>query len=68
MMIRNPSSGKFAMMYFESSNDFYTNNKMDDITPELYKEVLKYKKQGDNYLTQPIDLSNYMHEFNQQAA
>ena len=41
---------------------------MAELTLELYKEVLEYKIQQINYLTQPIDLSNYRHEFNKQAA
>ena len=41
---------------------------MAELTLELYKEVLEYKIQQINYLTQPIDLGNYRHEFNQQAA
>ena len=41
---------------------------MAELTLELYKEVLEYKIQQINYLTHPIDLSNYRHEFNQQAA
>ena len=41
---------------------------MDDITPELYKEVLKYKKQGTNYLTQPIDLASYRYLYKQNVA
>ena len=61
-------------MSFAFSNRLYTsrrllpNNKMDDITPELYKEVLKYKKQGDNYLTQPIDLASYRYLYRQNVA
>ena len=41
---------------------------MADLTLELYKEVLEYKTQEINYLTQPIDLNSYRYEFNQQAA
>ena len=41
---------------------------MAELTLELYKEVLEYKTQEINYLTQPIDISSYRYEFKQQAA
>ena len=41
---------------------------MAELTLELYKEVLQYKKQERHYLTQPIDLASYRYAFNQKAA
>ena len=41
---------------------------MAELTLELYKEVLQYKKQERNYLTQTIDLASYRYAFNQKAA
>ena len=51
-----------------TNREIIQRNDMAELTLELYKEVLEYKIQQINYLTQPIDLSNYRHEFNQQAA
>ena len=41
---------------------------MLDITLELYKEVLEYKTQEQNYLPQTIDLASYRYAFNKKAA
>ena len=43
-------------------------NDMVDITPELYKEILKYKSQNNSYLTQPIDLASYRYAYKRKAA
>ena len=47
---------------------FFQANGMVDITPELYKEVLKYKSQDNSYLTQPIDLASYRYAYKHKAA
>ena len=36
-----------------------TREKMAELTPDLYQELLKYKIHDNNYFRQPIDLSNY---------
>ena len=51
-----------------TGRDILHRNDMADITLELYKEVLEYKTQEINYLTQPIDLASYRNAFNQKAA
>ena len=51
-----------------TSREFFQSSDMEDLTQELYKEVLKYKKQENNYLTQPIDLASYRFANMQNAA
>jgi len=51
-----------------NSREIVQRNDMAELTLELYKEVLQYKKQERNYLTQPIDLASYRYAFNQKAA
>ena len=43
-------------------------NNMTNLTPQLYKEVLKYKGQESNYLMQTIDLASYSCANNQNVA
>ncbi len=40
-------------------NESLQNENMAELTPELYKELLRYSFQQNSYFTQPIDLSNY---------
>ncbi len=37
----------------------YNGEKMAELTPDLYQELLRYKIQDENYFHQPIDLSTY---------
>ena len=51
-----------------TSREIIKRNDMAELTLELYKELLEYKTQERNYLTQPIDLASYRDVFNQKAA
>ena len=42
--------------------------KMTELTPDLYKELLRYKTQANHYYRQPIDLSNYRAGLNESEA
>ncbi len=37
-------------------------DKMAELTPDLYQELIKYKTEGKSYFRQPIDLSSYLEE------
>ena len=43
-------------------------NRMNDLTLEIYYEVIKYKAQESTYLSQPIDLASYRYAVNQKVA
>ncbi len=51
-----------------TNGEISQSNRMADLKPELYIEVLKYKTQENNYITQPIDLASYRYVFTQRAA
>ncbi|WP_269623431.1 hypothetical protein [Prochlorococcus marinus] len=44
------------------------NKKMAELTSDLYKELLRYKTQDNNYFRQPIDLFNYKMKLNNTKA